>query len=165
MVSECLGSCSDSVSELWIRSRPSNSQLQDKCWSRDHRAAPHQSVLTRTQRLCPVSNVPNGHSGHCQDLYTPSITASGKLHELLPSPGIWICQLTPEMKVCKDLYWIYPWLDCQEAILPSLLLEDCPSTSSGQHTCIHSQQKILALPLTTAQRETRSAAVQHSGCK
>lgn len=76
-----------------------------------------------------------------------------------------VCQPTPEMKVCKDLYWIYSWLDCQEAILPPFQFEDCPSTSSEQHTCIHSQQKILALPLTTARKETRSAAVQHSGCK
>lgn len=165
MVSECLGSCSDSVSELWIRSRPSNSQLQTSAGAEIGRAAPHQSVLTRTQRLCPVSNVPSGHSGHCQDLYTPSITASGRPHELLPSSEVWICQPTPEVKVCKVLYWIYPWLDCQEAISPPFQFEVCPSTSSGQHMCIHRQKKILALPLTTARRETRPAAVQHSGCK
>jgi len=87
-------------------------------------AAPGQPGLSCTQLPCAVSNVPLGHSGHCQDLYTLSMMASGRLHCLLAAPGVcvpinpqaeaWICHTnTPKMKVCKVL----PLLDLLLACL------------------------------------------------
>lgn len=77
MVSQRPRSCSDSVSEPWMSSRPPHSQLQEQLWGGGiSRAAP--SSLQSQQ----------GSSWHCQLLHTPPTTEFGRLHCPPASPGV-----------------------------------------------------------------------------
>lgn len=113
MVSEHLRSCIDSVSELWIRSRPPDSQVQDQRWSDQPHYSPSAWAQLHPAPMCtqqwfswPLwalakTSMPHlswqvgGSTAHLQPLGCVPINPQAEARDCHTN--------TPKTKVCKVL--------------------------------------------------------------